>query len=294
MKLPVFAGNSLVEFLSFAKELGKEEVADGNVLTIYGMEVPAPVECLKANCRTSCALRANGSYLRQATEGLVWVLIRISRFRCGACGGSVSRPFSFLVPYRRFTARLICMGLEQYGKASEATAEEPLGTSYRSISDDLTAYVDDEQMVENEEPEEKTGVPPAALVSKDRSSPVRSTVFAWVDFVCKKIESNVHQTEKEIVLSGMPPSILPKESKVKNVNAWKAGLLPKYIHQQQKPTELNRISYHLSLVRILIPIGKRVMEDLRAYFLEFAEKCFDLLSDTSMVLPIAQTFGHEN
>ena len=96
MKIPVFAGNTVSEFVKSAKLVRSCESGDGSKLNVYGIEVDSPGVCRRAECGGAGKLRCNGSYPRQVIEGLIMVLVLIYRFRCGLCGKTVSRPYSFL------------------------------------------------------------------------------------------------------------------------------------------------------------------------------------------------------
>jgi len=91
------------------------------------IEIERPSRCprRKEECGSKEPMRKNGSYPRQVIYfGLLFVL-SILRFRCGRCGKTVSRPFSWLVPYKRFSIEVIASGLEAY-----ATEE----SKYRDLS----------------------------------------------------------------------------------------------------------------------------------------------------------------
>ena len=91
--------------------------------------IPRPEECPYAGCLLNRPLRGNGSYLRQVAYWGVLFLVHIFRFRCGGCGRTVSCPYSWLAPYRRFVADAMAAGIESY-----ATARE----TYRGVSTDLS------------------------------------------------------------------------------------------------------------------------------------------------------------
>jgi hypothetical protein len=276
MKVPIFCGATLAEFLKSAEIVGIHQQKDGSVLDVWGTEVDGPESCLQDNCLLEKRLRRNGSYTRIVLEGLRFLIVLIFRFRCGLCGKTVSRPYSFLVPYRRFTARLICQGIEMYAGEEE--------TSYREVSTELSVF----------EPELASGSQPAPAQAKSKEGfcPARSTVFSWVDFLCKRIARLLQQMEKELVIRNIDLNCWPIESLFRNKNSWKAGL-ERYKHQKDKPMQLDKLSYCMALAKMLLSAG-RTMEKLRAYFLRSAEKCADLLSDVSLVLPITQTSEHPN
>jgi hypothetical protein len=130
MKIPFFAGKTLSEFIKSATLVTSQ--GDGSKLNVYGIEVATPGFCLGEDCNVQM-LRRNGSYTRQVIEGLMFVLVLIYRFRCGLCGKTVSRPYSFLVPYRRFTAKLICRGIEMYGGEEETSYDEISTDDWRQL-----------------------------------------------------------------------------------------------------------------------------------------------------------------
>jgi hypothetical protein len=285
MKIPVFAGNTLADFLKSAKLVRTDVRDDGSEVDVYGTEVVAPSFCAQQDCDADEPLRCCGSYPRQVIEGVLMVLLLIYRFRCRSCGKTASCPYSFLVPYRRFTAKWICWGIELYGAGQEQT-------TYDEVSVDLstTGFVDENENTEysaQEELEEKAKEANGQK-RKDGYCPARSTVFSWVDFVCKRVELLVQQTEKELVLRNFNTADLPGENQFLNNNACKAGR-ERYKHQQDKPRQLNKLSYELGLGRLFSNDEQGVLLKLRAYFFQSAERCADLLSDVFLVLPTAHT-----
>jgi hypothetical protein len=276
MKIPYLGPSSLCAFLKSAREIRTQESEDGSQWRVYETDVEPPEKCPQPKCGAALRLRRNGNYARQAFEGVICVMLLIHRFRCGECGGTVSRPPSFLVPHRRFTASLISQAIDQYGESA---------TSYGEISGGLSVYEDGNQ----ESP--PASVEKKMVAGKDGWCPARNTVFSWVDFVCKRISKTVHQVEKELVLQGIDTKTLVRESAVTNKNAWKAGKNRGANcgrHQKEKEQELRKLTYGLVAARSLTDGETAMMDRLRAYFLQSAEKCLDLLSDVSMVLPITQ------
>ncbi|MBZ0189667.1 MAG: DUF6431 domain-containing protein [Candidatus Obscuribacterales bacterium] len=238
--------------------------------------MPAPEQCLQEHCRSPHPLSRHGSYTRQVIEGIMQLMVLIYRFRCRMCGKTVSSPYSFLVPYRRFTAKLICQGVENYGN------EE---TSYKEQSIELSVFNDIE--CDNE----TTQILPQVendSGSRDGCHPAKSTVFSWVDFVCKRVVQTLQQMEKELVLRGHDLQQLRRESCFLNKNAWKAGG-KKYRHQKQKPDQLNKLTYAIATTGPLLESERSTVEKLRAYFLGSAERCLDVLSDVSVVLSTTHT-----
>jgi hypothetical protein len=287
MKIPVFVGLTLRDFFKSAVLVGFSERSDGEKMPVYGVKVEAPGPCPREECAGKGKLRGNGSYARQVIEGLNMVLVLIYRFRCGLCGKTISRPYSFLAPYRRFTGKLISRGIELYGGGENET-------SYREVCADLSIFEfeADENSQGAVKLAEVTAVP--ARTGKDGFCPARSTVFSWVDFVCKRASRLVQQSEKEVVLRNLDLKLLSDESTCVNENAYKAGLHPRYIHQQDKAKQLNRLTYGLAVGQVLVGSARPVVENLRAYFLESAEKCADLLSDVSQRLLVTHTFERSN
>jgi hypothetical protein len=275
MKIPVFAPGSLAEFVKAAVVVDIREQSDGKLLPVYGMEVRSPGVCPGEVCGGEGRLRRNGSYTRQVIEGLRELLVLIQRFRCGLCGRTTSCPYSFLVPYKRFTGKLICRGVEMYGGGAEETTYDEVCTEL-SVFEAEPAESGDVDAVEA----------PADKGGEDGFCPTRSTVFAWVEFVCKRVERIVQQVEKELVLRNVDLKGWPGENQFVNQNAFKAGLL-RYKHQREKPAQLSKLSYGLALAGLLVDGGEGVANKLRAYFLESGEKCADLLSEVPMVLPRA-------
>ncbi len=273
MKLPCLAGFSLAQFLEVCEKTRKRTNSDGCELQIYEPAEPidAPERCFTAKCPARVPLRRQGSYRREVIEGLIRVFLLIYRFRCGVCGRTVSRPYSFLVPYRRFTASQMCQALEKYGEGEQ--------TSYGRISDELSVEHDDVPKVTD---------PFLSDPGKEGCSPARSTVFGWIDFICKRIGMQLQRVQKEVILRGTPISTLPNTAFIRNANSRKSGD-KRYKHQQKKAEELDKLTYLLRIARSLTKTKERSMHLLRAYFFQFAEKCCDLLTDATLLLPIAQT-----
>jgi hypothetical protein len=98
----------------------------------------------------------------------------------------------------------------------------------------------------------------------------------------------VQQAEKELVLRNFNTADLPGENQFRNNNGYKAGK-ERYKHQQDKPRQLDKLSYELGLGRLFSNDEQGVLLKLRAYFLQSAERCADLLSAVFVVLPTAHT-----
>ena len=84
----------------------------------------------ESGCLLKAPLRKNGSYLRQVVYWGLAFAVLIFRFRCFRCGKTISRSYSWLVPYRRFAAEEVLCGIESYADSE---------VSYRGISTELSA-----------------------------------------------------------------------------------------------------------------------------------------------------------
>ena len=237
------------------------------------VEITRPSRCprRKEECGSKEPMRKNGSYPRQVIYwGLIFVL-SILRFRCGRCGKTVSRPFSWLVPYKRFSVDVIAAGVEAY-----ATDE----SRYR----DLSAGLSEPEFLETERDirhtklygklSESGAIKPA--VTKDNGCrPSHCSIFYWVDFVCRRTEALVQQLQKELVRRQMDMTKLPRESGVENANSCKA-------QTGKKARELDCLSFATFAARLLLKGSDQLWSRLRRYFLVQAEHCKDLLTDTSV------------
>jgi len=116
--------------------------------------------------------------------------------------------------------------------------------------------------------------------------PSHTTVFGWVDFACKRTELLLLQLQKELVQEmkrGKEIATLPPESLVENPNSYKAT-------SDEKDRMLDRLSFATCPVSRMLIQCKKQWYGLRAYFLMKAETRKDVLTDTSVQLPITQTF----
>lgn len=236
------------------------------------VEIPRPEECLYAECRLNQPLRKNGSYARQVVYWGLCFLVQILRFRCRRCGKTTSCPYGWLVPYRRFSAEVIATGIEAYADRE---------TTYREQSTDLSdlELADPEMDIRDEEFCKQLVADGAAKQTDDgvesRCRPSRTTVFYWVDFVCKRIEALLMQLQKELVQEkkrGNELAKLPAESLV-NPNSYKAA-------SDEKGSRLDRLSLATCTASQLIIQSKQQWYRLRAYFLAKAESRKDVLTDT--------------
>ncbi len=157
------------------------------------VEVTRPSQCPrpKEECGGLEPLRKNGTYPRQVIYWGMLFVLAILRFRCGKCGKTVSRPLSWLVPYKRFSAEMIAAGAEEY------VAEE---TSYRKVSNVVSEadFVDEKEDIRQTKLYSELSVKKAigVAVTKDGGSrPSHCTVFRWVEDLCKRVESTIQQLQ---------------------------------------------------------------------------------------------------
>lgn len=246
------------------------------------VEIPRPEQCVYAGCGLKQPLRKNGSYARQVIYWGLCFFVEILRFRCRRCGKTASCPYGWLVPYRRFSAEVIAAGIEAY-----ATAE----MKYRDLSIDLSdlELAEPEMDIRAEELFKKLAGESLAKQADDaweRCRPAHTTVFHWVDFVCKRAEALLTQLQKELVQEkkrGKEIAKLPGESLVENPNSYKAG-------SHEKDDMLDRLSFATSAASRLLGQNMQQWYRLRAYFLRKAESRRDILTDTWVQLPITHTF----
>lgn len=134
-------------------------------------EVPRPDKC--ADCQKRDCFWKHTGYSRWAQDGDEEpVLVFIQRFFCKYCSLVVSCLYSFLVPYRRHSKRIIGESIETY---VTAPAIAPL-ESYRKIADDRNCS--------------------------------RMSVWRWVNSVGEKSLGLHSQVQKEYILSGQPWQML--------------------------------------------------------------------------------------
>jgi hypothetical protein len=132
----------------------------------------------------------------------------------------------------------------------------------------------------------KTAAPPTEEEGESRFRPARSTVFHWVNFVCRRIERLLAQLQKEFVQEkkrGREVGALPDESLVENPNSYKAA-------SDDKAGMLDRVLFATCVADWLLGQGKRQWYRLRAYFLTKAESRNDLLTGALLQMPITQSF----
>jgi hypothetical protein len=130
-------------------------------------EVLRPGVC--PGCKRQNCFWKHGNYLRQASDGDDFVEIRIQRFICryADCRLIVSCLFSFLVPYRRYTAGCVAQAIEEYVEDKEAVE---VRRSYRRIAD-------------------------------ERGSS-RMSVFRWTDLLSGRAKMLQYQIQKEHMMRG--------------------------------------------------------------------------------------------
>jgi hypothetical protein len=269
LSIPLKNSPSVVEFF---RQAGK-------------VEIPRPKECFYEPCRLKEPLRKNGSYAREVIYWGLCFVVQIFRFRCGRCGKTASCPYGWLVPYCRFAAETITAGIEAYARAR---------TEYRDISADLSdlELAEPELDIRSEEMYREMVAESAAKKTDHGgegpavSRPAHTTVFRWVDFMCKHDEALLTQLQKELVQEkkrGREVSKLPDESVVENPNSDKAASVG-------KRRRLDRLSFATCAADGLLGTGKQQWYRLRAYFLATAESRKDVLTETMVQMPITQTF----
>jgi Domain of unknown function (DUF6431) len=130
-------------------------------------EVSRPEVC--QGCTRQDCFWKHGSYLRHASDGDECVDVRIQRFICryADCRLIVSCLFSFLVPYRRYTAGLVGQAIEEYVEEGEPVEARK---SYRRIAD------------------ERGGS--------------RMSVFRWTDLLSRRAKMLQYQIQKEHIMRG--------------------------------------------------------------------------------------------
>lgn len=247
------------------------------------VEIPRPQECSYELCRLQEPLRKNGSYARQVIYWGLYFLVQICRFRCKRCGRTASCPYSWLVPYRRFSAEVIAAGIEAYASKEVTYRDLDLELSDLELAEpemDIRAEGLYENVVEESI---------AKQIGKDgepRCRPAHTTIFNWVGFVCDRVEALLMQIQKELVQEkkrGRGEGKLPAESVAENPNSGKAASVT-------KGSKLDRVSFAACAARLLLARRQHEWYGLRAYFLAKAESRKDVLTDTQVRLPITQTF----
>jgi hypothetical protein len=127
----------------------------------------APERCF--SCGAVGAVQGHGHYIRTARERDVRKPVRVHRLLCGACAKTFSNIFAFLVPWRRYTARIIAQAIQRY-------LTQP-GTSYRKISDELSA------------------------LHAEADTLSHSTVWRWVKTFCEKAKRKILTRTQGLCLS---------------------------------------------------------------------------------------------
>jgi hypothetical protein len=225
----------------------------------------------------------NGSYARQVIYWGLFFLIQICRFRCKRCGRTVSCPYGWLVPYRRFGAEVVSAGVQAYASRE---------VRYKDLSADLSDLdlADPELDIRSEDLYKKVVAEHAAKQPGTTGQPVcrpaHTTVFYWLDFACSHIEGLLAQMQKELVQEkkrGRDVAELPAESAIENPNGHKAATAT-------KQSLLDRLTFAMQTTGLWLGDSKQLWYKFRAYFLTKAESCKDMLTDTHLELPITQSF----
>jgi hypothetical protein len=248
------------------------------------VEIPRPQQCLNSECGLKEPLWKNGSYIRQVIYWGFLFFVSINRFRCWRCSKTASCPYSWLIPYRRSSVEVVVAAIEAYA-SQEVT--------YRGLNVDLSdlEFIDPEIDIRAEKMYEQIVEENKAKQIEDGSEknsyrPAHTTVFYWIDFVCKRIESLLVQTQKELVHEQKRRKVeieLPAENIVENANSHKAATGDKW-------HILNLLSFLTLAAKLLVKHNEHTWQRLRAYFLVKAESRKDLLTDTVVKLFTTHTF----
>ena len=129
-------------------------------------EAPRPVVCPGEDCGLSNCFWKHTGFNRNVLDLDESVSVKVQRFRCKFCGLVVSCLFSFLVPYRRYSAEVVGNSVEVY---ATARVTKPL-ESYRRIAENLNCS--------------------------------RMAVFRWTEFLGKNAPKLQGQVQKEFMLTG--------------------------------------------------------------------------------------------
>lgn len=124
-----------------------------------------PQKC--PGCGNTKCLWKHSAYYRKTTDGDETVDVRIGRFRCRYCHLVLSCIFSFLIPYRRHTTRVIAASVEEY---AVTPLQIPQVASYRKIAGNRGCS--------------------------------RMAVFRWTDLLASRAELLHYQIQKEYILRG--------------------------------------------------------------------------------------------
>ena len=249
------------------------------------IELPRPAECTYEYCKLKQPLRKNGGYYRAIVYWGFAFFVYVSRFRCRRCGRTASCPYTWMIPYCRFPAELVALGVELYCDLSKET-------SYRDVSTELSDlnFITSELDIRETElyrelqsgketevrslrcgnAESESGR--AALNSEPTQRPLHTTVWTWLSKMCDRSEEVLQQIQKELVREwkrkGCSPCLPPA---VVNANSWKAWTVKK----------ANQLDLLVLAGRACIPLiegTSQVWLSLRSYFFEKAETCQDLLT----------------
>jgi len=270
--------------------------------------VPRPRQCLNAICMLVAPLRKNGSYLRQVVYWGIVFTVMIARFRFRKCGGTISCPYSWLVPYRRFAAELIAAAIEAYAETKvtyRAASTELSDLDFVEPEFDIRKTESFKMLATSEEakgadsidlkiPIKPEGIPQGIAILKNKQNedgsdvqhPVPTTVFYWVNYICKQAERFLIQIQKEFVLEWKRSHRklrLRAATDVSNPNAEKACSLA-------KGESLKQVTMLSWAAKDLIGEKRRQWQKLRTYFLLRAESCNDILTLTKVALKSTHSF----
>jgi hypothetical protein len=196
----------------------------------------------------------------------------------------VSCPYSWLIPYRRFSAEVVAAGIDAY------TTERIEYRDLNGLLSDLELVppemdIREEKMYQKLVEENKTKQIEKAS-DKDAIRPAHTTVFYWIAFACRRIEILLMQMQKELVHEQKRRTIeieLPAESTIENPNSDKAAT-------SDKANTLNLLSFATVAAVLLHNCKEHIWQKLRSYFLIKAESRKDIFTDTVVQMFTTQTF----
>lgn len=129
------------------------------------------------SCGAQGSFWNHGKYARKIVEGAKVAEVNVYRYICKSCGIVVSCPFSFIVPYKRFSACTIADAMERYVLSA---------TAYRQVACEMSDLNSD--------------LPPR---------PSHSQIFSWLASLLLKTAVLLFQLQKEVLLRGRQNMLKP-------------------------------------------------------------------------------------
>ena len=182
-----------------------EYLSDGK-----GYEVSRPAVCPWVSCGESNCFWKHTAYSRDVLDNEEPVSLTIQRFKCRYCGLVVSYLFSFLVPYRRYSATVVAGSAELYATAPVLKAL----ASYRKIADNVGC--------------------------------ARMSVFRWVESLGTKSQGLRSQVQKEFMLAGrawQTLSAVPEEGKSPSAGRAKSTEKEKRLNELFGLVEISKVFF---------------------------------------------------